>query len=99
MTDNNYIRTIAIRIRREFSADELPKEGLDYLFDIYALLALSKGTAVTIEDVHNAWSTWATAYDPSNKSLAPFDKLTDEVKQLDEPFRAVISKVAESLEA
>lgn len=60
MHDKSYIRTVAEQLRESFDKSELPSKGLDELFDSYAGLALSKGLAVTNEDVHNAWSAWAT---------------------------------------
>ena len=99
MDDENYIRDLAGQIRIKVDGSELPDQGLDELFDSYAVLALSKGTNVTNEDVHNAWSAWATKYDPSNTSLVPFNELPDNVKQEDSRFTSAIREVATSLPA
>jgi hypothetical protein len=59
---------------------------LTQLFDLYAVLALVKGKNVTNEDVHNAWATWAITYDPENKSLVPFSRLSIEKQEEDTRF-------------
>jgi len=94
MADETYIRDLANRIRSKFSQSELPEKGLDELFNAYAVLALSKGTAVTNEDVHDAWSAWATKFDPDNKSLVPFSELSSETQRFDTPFTKAIREVA-----
>ncbi len=97
MADETYIRDLANQIRSKFSPSELPEKGLDELFNAYAVLALSKGTAVTNEDVHDTWSAWATKFDPDNKSLVPFSDLPAEVQQSDTPFTQAIRDVASRL--
>jgi hypothetical protein len=93
----NYIEEIASRIRSEFDSAQLPNEGLDQLFASYALLALTKGPEVTNEDVHDAWSVWATEFDEHNPSLVPFDQLSPETQAEDGRFRDAINKVASEL--
>jgi hypothetical protein len=95
--DKNYIRDLAGRIRSKVDPSELPDKGLDDLFDSYAVLALSKGVAVTNEDVHDAWSAWATKYDPTNKSLVPFIELPQDVQADDTRFTDAIRAVAMTL--
>lgn len=94
MADKTYIRDLANQIRSKFSPSELPDKGLDELFNSYAVLALSKGTDVTNEDVHDAWSAWATKFDPDNKSLVPFSELPPETRKFDTPFTKAIREVA-----
>lgn len=96
--DENYIEEISLRIRAKLDPSKLPKQGLDQLFASYALLALTKGADVTNEDVHDAWSAWATQYDPSNESLVPYDELSPETQSQDTLFRDAILQVAASLE-
>lgn len=98
MQDKSYIRQVAHKIRSLFSNTELPEQGLDELFDSYAVLALNKGMSVTNEDVHNAWSAWATKYDPSNPSLVPFDDLPEKTKAQDTPFTQAIKRIAKDLD-
>jgi hypothetical protein len=94
----NYIEEIASRIRSKVDPSKLPKDGMDQLFASYALLALSKGTAVSNEDVHDAWSAWATEYDPDSSSLKPFDELEPAVQDEDRVYRDAIREVADSLD-
>lgn len=95
--DENYIDEIASQIRERIDPSKLPSEGMDELFASYALLALSKGTEVTNEDVHDAWSVWATKFDPENDSLVPFDDLSAKTQSQDTVFRDAINQVAKSL--
>lgn len=95
--EENYIEDISAQIRAKIDPAKLPNDGLDQLFASYALLALSKGTQVTNEDVHDAWSSWATQFDPENDSLVPFDELSPETQSQDTMFRDAIRQVAESL--
>ena len=97
MHDNSYIRKIANQIREKVDQSALPDRGLDELFDTYAVLALSKGTDVTNEDVHDAWSAWATKFDPTNTSLVPFDELSKRTQEEDSRFVGAIRSVAASL--
>lgn len=95
--EENYIEDISAQIRARIDPVKLPADGLDQLFASYALLALSKGAEVTDEDVHDAWSAWATQFDPENGSLVPFDELSPETQSQDTMFRDAIRQVAESL--
>jgi hypothetical protein len=83
MAYKNYIRELAEQIKSKVDPSALPSKGVDELFDTYAVLALSKGATVTNEDVHNAWSAWATKYDPTNTSLVPYSELAKEIQQED----------------
>lgn len=98
MDDKSYIRELAQQIRARVDPATLPTEGLDELFDSYAVLALSKGEDVTNEDVHNAWSAWATKYAPESESLVPFDELSEEVQQEDTRFTVAIREVSRSID-
>ena len=98
MTDNSYIRELAQQIRAKVDQSALPDQGLDDLFDSYAVLALAKGTAVTNEDVHDAWSAWATKYDSQNDSLVPFDQLPADKQAEDSRFVQAIHEVSKHIE-
>ena len=93
----NYIDRIAYRIHEELepykimNADDFP------LYRLYALLLLTKGVNVTLEDVHNAWSVWTITRNPQHPSLKEFCYLTPEVQELDRPYTMAIRKVAEQL--
>lgn len=97
MADNTYIQEIAKQIRSKFSSSEVPANGADELFNSYALLALSKGTAVTDEDVHDAWAAWATKFNPNDEAIVPFDELTKNVQSTDTPYTKAIQEVAATL--
>lgn len=96
-SDENYITEIASRIRAEIDPDKLPDRGLDQLFASYALLALSRGVEVTNEDVHDAWSAWATEFSPDSDAIVPYDELASDVQAQDTIFRDAIRSVARSL--
>jgi hypothetical protein len=85
---DNYIDRIASQV--EALLPDCPKE----LLRIYALLILVKGTFVTAQDVHDAWSVWTAAVRPDHRSLVPFDELTPQVQELDEPPRRAIAQLA-----
>jgi len=97
MSDKSYTDEIASKIRLLIDPSKLPADGLDELFDSYALLALSKGSDVTNEDVHDAWSIWASKFDSNNPSIKPYDELDTETKSEDTIFTDAIRKVSKSL--
>lgn len=94
-----YLDDLAGEIERRVPADLLPDEDTGSLFRLYALLALSKGTAVDAADVHNAWAAWMQERDPDHRSLRPFEQLDPETQASDEPFVEAIRAVAEGLTA
>lgn len=92
----NYIDQLAGEIRKHVSAEVLPTEGdLRRLFRLYALLALSVGTAISGRDVHDAWCVWMLNNGNTHQSLVPYDALDANSKARDEPYVAAIRKVAE----
>lgn len=97
MDDKNYIRELALQIRTKIDQSALPDKGLDELFDSYAVLVLTKGAGVTNEDVHDAWSAWATKYNPASDSLVPFNELPKEVQDDDTRFTQAIKDVAKTI--
>lgn len=90
-----YIDKIAERIAAKASPDCVPDDML--LYRIYALLALTRGTAVTKRDVHDAWCVWKLQHVKEHKSLKPYAKLTQEVQDMDEPYRKAIEDVAREI--
>ena len=95
--NHSYTDDVAQQIRSMIEPSKLPDKGLDDLFNSYAILALSKGIKVTNEDVHNAWSVWASNYDPNNKSLIPYDELDKSTQKQDTIFTDAIKSVAKNL--
>lgn len=78
--------------------DELKMKGSEYegLLEVYGLLVLTVGENCTNEHIHDAWSIWQNKTQPEHRSLLPFDELTKEVQDLDEPYRQAVIKVANS---
>jgi len=93
-TNKNYIDEV-----KDLLEEELKMKGTNYegLLDYYGLLVLTVGEDCTNEHIHDAWSVWQNKIDYIHHSLIPFDKLTKEVQDLDEPYRLAVIKVAKSL--
>jgi hypothetical protein len=89
-----YLDELAAEIKGQLSPDLVPGEDTGTLFRIYAVLALAKGTAVTAEDVHNAWAVWMHELDPGHRSIKPFNELDEDTQASDEPFVKAIRAVA-----
>jgi hypothetical protein len=69
--------------------------GLDpSLLRLYAVLALTKGTGTTMEDVHDSWALWRAQTRPDHPSIVPFGDLPPEVQELDRPYMEAIRAVA-----
>lgn len=89
----SYLRDVAEEIRRELSPKLVPDDS-DNLFLVYAVLALVKGTAVTAEDVHNAWVAWMEMRGERHESMVRFAVLDRGVRAEDDPFVTAIRTVA-----
>jgi hypothetical protein len=90
-----YLDNTAAAIKAHVPEDLLPDEPrVDELFRLYALLARVKGTSVTAEDVHDAWSLWMIGEDGDHKSIKPYDELDPETRREDQPFVDAIRAVA-----
>lgn len=93
----NYLDHIACRICwvdgpvEEISDDDMT------LYRIYAVLALVKGEATTLEDVHNAWVAWQAPISPDHWYLVPFAELTPNIQVRDQPYVDAIHTVAREL--
>jgi hypothetical protein len=90
----SYVDEVAEAIRAHVATGSLPSADTAPLFRLYAVLALTKGEAVTLEDVHDAWAAWMTGRDPEHASLKPFDELSSDVQDADAPYRDAIHAVA-----
>lgn len=96
MSDLNYLEADAALIVEclpEGIGDEITEEQLP-LFCNYALLMRAKGAGTQLEDVHDAWSAWASAARPDHPALVPFGELTPEIQALDQPFLDAIREAA-----
>jgi hypothetical protein len=72
--------------------------GLDpELAQLYALLALTRGTRTTLRDVHDAWAIWRTTTRPDHPSIVPFDQLTPQVQELDRKYMTAIHQTAKAV--
>jgi hypothetical protein len=91
----NYVEQVAKAIRNEVPEDALPESDTDSLFIFYAVLCLTKGSKVSGEDVHDAWSAWMTLRGEQHESLVPYQELPAEVRAEDSPFVVAIRRVAE----
>lgn len=72
---------------------ELPTEDPE-LLDLYLLLTLVKGGAVTLTEVHDAWAIWRSRTRPDHQSIVPFWQLTEAVQALDKPYADAITAAA-----
>lgn len=86
----NYIEEIRNRL-----SVELGKPLGDPLMDLYTLLVLVKGEAVTLEDVHDAWAVWKDRIRPDHHSLIPFGELSERVQGLDQHYADAIARTAQ----
>lgn len=71
---------------------------------LYALLVLTKGTEITLKDVHDAWAmsmnfrpTTEYCYGHEHKSIVPFDDLDPDVQIKDERFVKKLRILAKEL--
>ncbi len=90
----NYVQQLADEIRKEVPRGAVPDEDTDLLFVLYALLCLTKGSTVSNEDVHDAWSAWMTLRGEQHPSLVQYDQLPSDVRAEDSPFTVAIKRVA-----
>lgn len=88
-----YMQRLASEIRRAVPAHLVPPDS-NGLFLIYAVLACSKGEAVTAEDVHGAWVAWMEIRGEAHESMAPFSELPQAVRDEDAPFVRAIQEIA-----
>lgn len=89
-----YLDELASAIRAKIPEGRMPDEDTKELLKSYAVLARAKGTDVTCSDVHDIWSAWMSARDPSHESLVPFEYLPDHVKAEDAIFADAIRAAA-----
>lgn len=70
----------------------------------YALLVLTKGEKITLEDVHDAWAMnmnfkpqSPNCYGHEHRSIKPFEKLDVDVREKDRKFLVALLTVAKEL--
>jgi hypothetical protein len=81
-----YLDEDAAQIKSALPSDIQPPPDADYLFVLYAVLMRSKGEAVGLSDVHDAWTAWKLLTSESHESLVPFDQLDPNVQAEDQPY-------------
>ena len=90
----NYIEHMARQIESELDEASRPSARAPELYRLYALLALVKGSSVSLNDVHDAWSVWMSEADPSHSALVPFEELDNAKKEEDRPYAEAIRRAA-----
>ena len=90
----SYLDEIASAVKAALPGDVNLPEDTDGLFVLYAVLVRTLGEGTTARDVHDAWSAWMGAKDPSHESLVPFEDLPPDVQREDTPFAKAIREVA-----
>lgn len=68
------------------------------LQQLYVLLVLTRGTATTLADVHDAWACARALTRPDHPDLVPFAQLTADVAEWDRPFMNAIHTAARQIE-
>jgi hypothetical protein len=89
-----YLAQDAELIRRLLLRTATPPGDDDGLFLGYAVLMRAKGTQSTASDVHDVWSAWMLARDPHHQSLVPFEELSADVQDMDNPYVVAIHAAA-----
>lgn len=92
-----YIDTVADEVERQLDPERRPAVHARDLYRLYALLALTRGEDVTLEDVHDAWATWMSQWNPGHESIRPFRELDEQVQLEDTPYAEAIKAVARGL--
>lgn len=90
----SYVDELAEAIRRLIPPQLLPEGDTAPLFRMYAVLALAKGEAVVLEDVHDAWAAWMSGQDREHQALRPLPELPAGVQRADQPYLDAIRAVA-----
>jgi hypothetical protein len=80
----NYVQRVSFELEKRLPG--LPPA----LLQLYTLLALEFGTTTDLVMVHNAWSVWCNAANPTHRSLIPFPHLAPDVQELDRPYMEAI---------
>jgi hypothetical protein len=86
-----YVETAVAAVTRELDAGCDPA-----LVRLYTLLALTKGAATTLENVHDAWALWRMETHPDHPSIIPFPELSPEVQELDREYTEAIHRAAKA---
>jgi len=94
----NYLDQLAEEIEYQLLPKHRPPDHAIELYRLYALLALVRGRQTTLENVHDAWSTWMCPQEPDHPSLVPFADLEADQQEQDRPYLEAILRACASLE-
>jgi len=83
----NYIQKVRNRLSLKIDVES-------ELLDLYTLIIFLRGTSVTLEDIHDAWSIWRTNTKPDHSAIIPFDELSLEVQELDREYAVAVKDIA-----
>ena len=78
----NYIDSVAASVEESLAMELRPKVNAMSLYRSYALLALTVGENVTLENVHDAWSSWKAGIDPDHDAIRPFSELDGPTREI-----------------
>jgi hypothetical protein len=99
----NYIDKLAKRIHEIADSDPRIIEWWKHdgsspeLLRAYALLARSKGSSTTLEDIHDAWSSVTATSSPAHQYLVPMNEVPSEVQDYDRPYLDAVHAAAGEL--
>ena len=90
----NYLDLLASKVYQAAHPETTPHDFNLPLYRLYAVLVLAKGQQVTAEDVHNAWSAWASEHALQNQNIIPFKELSSHTQSKDHLYVQAIHDVA-----
>lgn len=90
----NYIDYLAALVEAELDPERQPDAHAQQLYRLYALLVLTTGEESTLQNVHDAWSTWMTGQQPDHPALVPFEELRADQQEQDRPYLDAILRAA-----
>jgi hypothetical protein len=93
-----YLEDIAAAVRKQIPPERLPAGDSTDLFLMYAVLARTKGLAITNSDVHDAWAAWIFKGDATHPALVEYEKLEAAVQQEDSEFAEAIRRAVVELQ-
>lgn len=92
MSINNYVHNAFTRLDNQLGREQNPA-----LIEFYTILALTKGSETTMQDVHDAWSLHTSIDSPDHPSIRPFDHLPESIQEMDRRFMEAIHEVAKEV--
>ncbi len=98
LADECYLDMIAALIEQSLDPEDRPSEDAETLYRLYALLALTVGSATTPENVHDAWVAWTLLRGDEHEALVPFNQLAPAIQELDWPYVNAIRLISHGSE-